>query len=115
MLTLCSTTVGWVIRGCRDAAGLPRAPRLSRTWRSADAYEPVVMDPSLSLTRLITRMLWRGVGAEARGTKLLKKNLSPVQLQQYRQYRHFDVIGGQTGKRYRIRPGTSLSPRLDFL
>ena len=67
------------------------------------------MAPSLSLTKLISRMLWRGLGAEARSTKLLKKNLSPAQLQQYRQDRHFDVIGGQTGKRYRIRPGTSLN------
>ena len=67
------------------------------------------MAPSLSLTRLISRMLWRGLGAEARSTKLLKKNLSPAQLQQYRQDRHFDVIGGETGKRYRICPGTSLN------
>ena len=65
------------------------------------------MDPFLS--RLIGRMLWRGLGAEARGTKLLKRNLSPEQLQQYKQHRHFDVIGGETGKRYRIRPGTSLN------
>jgi len=54
-------------------------------------------------------MLWRGLGARARGTKLLKRNLSPEQLQQYKQHRHFDVIGGETGKRYRIRPGTSLN------
>jgi hypothetical protein len=67
------------------------------------------MDPSLSLTRMISRMLWRCLGAEARGTKLLKENLSPAQLQQYRQHRHFDVIGGQTGKRYCIRPATSLN------
>ena len=66
------------------------------------------MDP-LSLRRLIGRMLWRGLGAEARSTRFLKENLSPAQLQQFKQYRHFDVIGGQTGKRYRIRPGTSLN------
>ena len=75
----------------------------------SDAYETAVMDPSLSLTRMISRMLWRCLGAEARGTKLLKENLSPAQLQQYRQHRHFDVIGGQTGKRYCIRPATSLN------
>ncbi len=67
-----------------------------------------VMDP-LSLRRLIGRMLWRGLGAEARSTRFLKKNLSPAQLQQFKQHRHFDVIGGQTGKHYRIRPGTSLN------
>ena len=66
------------------------------------------MDP-LSLRRLIGRMLWRCLGAEARGTRFLKENLSPAQQQQFKQYRHFDVIGGQTGKRYRIRPGTSLN------
>ena len=35
--------------------------------------------------------------------------LSPEQLAQYESYRYFDVIGGQSGKRYRIRHGTAMN------
>jgi len=37
---------------------------------------------------------------------LLKTNLSPVQRQQYQKYAYFEVTGGNTGKRYRIRHGS---------
>jgi hypothetical protein len=63
----------------------------------------------LSLIQLIRRTVGRRLGAHARGIELLKENLSAAQLQQYEQHHHFDVIGGETGKRYRIRPGTSLN------
>ncbi|HEY9455846.1 MAG TPA: hypothetical protein VIR82_24435 [Bradyrhizobium sp.] len=46
---------------------------------------------------------------EARGLALLKEWLSPEQLAQYRQYRHFDVTGCHSGKRYRIRYGVSMN------
>jgi hypothetical protein len=46
---------------------------------------------------------------EVRAVELLKENLSETQLKQYEQHRHFDVIGGQSGKRYRIRPGASMN------
>ena len=46
---------------------------------------------------------------EARGLALLKSWLSPEQLAQYRQYRHFDVTGCHSGKRYRIRYGVSMN------
>ena len=39
----------------------------------------------------------------------MKEWLSPEQLAQYEFYRYFDVIGGQSGKRYRIRYGTSMN------
>jgi hypothetical protein len=32
-------------------------------------------------------------------------NLTPAQLQQYERYSYFDVTGGDTGRRYRIRHG----------
>ena len=41
--------------------------------------------------------------AEKRGISLLKEWLSPEQLAQYESYRYFDVIGHQSGRRYRIR------------
>ena len=47
--------------------------------------------------------------AETRGIDLLKEWLSPEQLAQYEAYRYFDVIGGQSGKRYRIRYGTAMN------
>jgi hypothetical protein len=47
--------------------------------------------------------------AELRGISLLKGWLSPEQLTQYESYRYFDVIGGQSGKRYRIRYGAGMN------
>ena len=44
---------------------------------------------------------------EARGLNLLREWLSADQLAQFDAYRYFDVIGCQTGKRYRIRYGTA--------
>jgi len=41
--------------------------------------------------------------AEARGLKLLKEWLSPEQLAQFESHGDFEVIGGATGQRYRIR------------
>jgi hypothetical protein len=39
----------------------------------------------------------------------VKEWLSPEQLAQYESYRYFDVIGRQSGKRYRIRYGTAMN------
>lgn len=39
--------------------------------------------------------------AHERAIQLLKQNLSPVQLEQYKRFGHFDVIGGDTGRHYR--------------
>ena len=47
--------------------------------------------------------------AETRAINLLKEWLSPEQLAQYESHRYFDVIGGQSGKRCRIRYGTSMN------
>ena len=38
----------------------------------------------------------------SRGARLLRDNLSPEQLAAYRRGGSFDVIGGDTGRRYRI-------------
>jgi hypothetical protein len=43
--------------------------------------------------------------AERKGARLLMTNLTPAQLQQYERYSYFDVTGGDTGRRYRIRHG----------
>ena len=55
------------------------------------------------------RLLWGTAfathEAHARGLRLLKENLSPVQRDQYERRGYFDVIGGKTGRRYRIKYG----------
>ena len=45
--------------------------------------------------------------AEAKGVQLLLDNLTQEQRLQYRAFGYFDVIGSDTGKRYRIHHGTS--------
>jgi len=44
---------------------------------------------------------------EVRGLTLLRQWLSPDQLSQFDRYEHFEVVGCQTGRRYRIRYGTA--------
>jgi hypothetical protein len=44
----------------------------------------------------------RRMTPEQRGVDLLLANLTPQQRGQYRRDRHFDVIGGQSGTRYRL-------------
>lgn len=47
--------------------------------------------------------------AQERGLRLLKQSLAPTQRQQYEKYGYFDVVGGTTGKRYRIRHGRQMN------
>ena len=46
---------------------------------------------------------------EARGLRLLRDWLSPEQRAQFDAERYFDVIGCDSGKRYRIRYGTAIN------
>ena len=47
--------------------------------------------------------------AEEKGLTLLKQWLSPAQLAQYEKYGYFEVTGGDSGKRYRIRPSRQMN------
>jgi hypothetical protein len=47
--------------------------------------------------------------SEARGLQLLRQWLSPEQIAQYDADGYFDVTGCDSGKRYRIRHGTSMN------
>jgi len=47
--------------------------------------------------------------AHERGMRLLRANLTPAQRHQLDRYGYFEVIGGKTGKRYRIRHGRSMN------
>jgi hypothetical protein len=44
--------------------------------------------------------------AEEHSMQLLLNYLSPAQRQQFARHRYFEVIGGETGRRYRIRRGS---------
>jgi hypothetical protein len=47
--------------------------------------------------------------AERRGLALLGENLTPAQCAQYAEHRYFDVIGGDTGRRYRVHYGRQMN------
>ena len=47
--------------------------------------------------------------AEECGDRLLSRNLSPVQREQYETRGYFDVVGGDSGNRYRIWHGYSMN------
>ena len=62
--------------------------------------------------RQTVRDLWRSLSADEsyrRGIQFLMQNLSPTQRQQYERHGYFDVIGGDTGNRYRIRHGYQMN------
>jgi len=46
---------------------------------------------------------------EQRALELFKHNLAPSQREQYEKHRFFDVIGGTTGRRYRIHQSYQLN------
>jgi hypothetical protein len=58
------------------------------------------------LARAFRERYLRPSTKEQRGLKLLREWLSQEQLAQYDAHRYFEVIGCQTGKRYRIYHGT---------
>lgn len=47
--------------------------------------------------------------AQAKGLALLKENLTPVQLEQYEKRQHFEVVGCDTRKLYRIKHGRQMN------
>ena len=77
---------------------------------------PMSHGPQRSLS-LRLRQWWNGfceIGlpwlvARHRSIEVLKENLSAAQRRQYERYHYFDVIGGSTGTRYRIRHGYQMN------
>jgi hypothetical protein len=47
--------------------------------------------------------------SEERSQYLLRQWLSPDQAEQYDKYQRFDVVGSDTGTRYRVRRGTTMN------
>ena len=54
----------------------------------------------------LSRIFWRENNREARGLRLLRNWLTAEQRAQFDAKRYFDVIGCDSGKRYRIHYGT---------
>ena len=80
---------------------LLRAAWSHRRWRQAQV---LVMEAAASGCSLEDgKEAWR------RGLKLLEDQLSPEQRRQYDRSGYFDVTGGASGKRYRIRQGSSMN------
>jgi hypothetical protein len=52
---------------------------------------------------------YRVTSQTSAGPQLLALNLSPAQREQYSKHFDFDVIGGDTGGRYRIRHGCAMN------
>lgn len=50
--------------------------------------------------------------AHARSLRLLRETLSPEQREQHEKHGYFEVVGGETGRRYRIRTGVQLNVEL---
>jgi hypothetical protein len=54
----------------------------------------------------LVRAFWvafaRGEPPEQRGMRLLKANLTSTQREQFERCRFFEVVGGKTGRRYRV-------------
>jgi hypothetical protein len=75
-----------------------------------------------SMLRLRRELIWslnahlsadaRVSAARARSMELLVENLSPTQRAQYKRWNYFDVIGSDTGNRYRIRRAHVLNVEL---
>ena len=62
---------------------------------------------------LAFREIWRSYFGdntpEARGMRLLREWLSPRQREQFEAHGYFDVVGCDTGRRYRIYYGTAMN------
>ena len=50
-----------------------------------------------------------GRDAHLQSMQLLRENLSPAQRDQLELFNYFEVIGGDTGKRYRIHSGAQMN------
>ena len=74
--------------GRQDAAG--HCARRAWLWRVLDAAKTVLPTPEPTYAD------------ELRAVRLLKANLTPEQLTHYKRDKSFIVVGGTTGRRYRI-------------
>jgi hypothetical protein len=97
----------------RDAQALTNALASIASARASERFEPVLGALGAETLRR-RRPSAAARKSHVRGMQLLKENLAPVQREQYEHYGYFDVVGGETGRRYRIRNGSQMNvQRLD--
>jgi hypothetical protein len=103
----CAAHGTWTWEEIRSAL-LDEALQIYEQMRDERGAGPDCLDPQpwwvchddlAYLTEVGTR------AARERGMQLLIRNLTPMQRRQYNRFGHFDVIGGKTGRSYRIRHG----------
>ena len=94
-----------------------------RPGRRGQVREEELLADALRTSRLLERAIcpeWMEPGqfpgsleasgsAHGRGLKLLREHLSPSQRAQFEKLGYFEVVGGQSGRRYRIRTGTQMN------
>lgn len=85
---------------------LSECGRRARVLRDRLRLQPDRTGPS---SRFVPGFRYGYGEREARGLRLLREWLSPEQLAQYDAHSYFDVIGCDSGKRYRIQQGTSMN------
>lgn len=106
------TTVTVRARDVRRADMIEAAPVDAHAWAGLAAQHRAYMLDELGLTFGLPG-LFSGPQvdpkAEARGLTLLKAWLAPEQRADYEKHRHFEVTGGASGKRYRIRHGRQMN------
>lgn len=88
------------VRARQDAWEREYGPRLARSWQR--------------LAERAFHMMGAGgdIGteeAQARGLALLRENLTPKQRKQYDEHQWFEVVGSDSGKRYRIYHGRQMN------
>ena len=100
----------WRRREYADVASNEREPRRSDAGRRLLQWWAQQRD-QLAGSMFFLRSSTEGGSkrAQERGIQLLKQNLAPSQRQQFDKYGFFDVVGGSTGKRYRIRNGRQMN------
>jgi hypothetical protein len=89
-----------------------RSPTLANLLREAlsrSDSERLRSGPDTAEMLRLLRALAPTGEAHDRGLKLLKENLSPEQRAQYERRGYFTVVGGETGRRYRIRNGSQMN------
>jgi len=81
-------------------------------WAEVGKVAPAVALMAISegvVIALVKRMEATSSQVEQKAITLLQLWLSPNQAEQYSSYGHFEVIGSDTGKRYRIRDGRMMN------
>jgi hypothetical protein len=70
---------------------------------------PIPRQAFMPIERFEPRLSFEAGAAYGRGLRLLRENLSRSQRDQYERSGYFDVTGGETGRRYRIKHGSQMN------